>query len=223
MYTFLGFIARPLGYLLSFLYDFVGNYGVTLIILTFIIKFAMYPLYATQMKSTAKMSKLSPKMKELQNKYKNDKETLNIKMKELYEQEGFNPMSGCLPILIQMPIIMGLFALLRNPIRYIPNDNMLFAVHETFLWMPDLSQPDRWILPILAGIATFISFSLTQKQNTPNEQAAPMMKAMKFIFPIMIVWMGRSFPSGLAIYWFLSQFIQIFFNIHLRRVKEKLK
>ncbi len=225
MYTFLGFIAKPLGVLLSFLYDFVGNYGITLIIVTFIIKFAMYPLYAAQVKSTSKMSKLSPKIKELQNKYKDDKETLNIKMKELYKQENFNPMSGCLPILIQMPIIMGLFALLRNPIRYIPNENMLFAVHEQFLWMPDLSQPDRWVLPILAGIATFISFSLTQKQNSSPEQAqmAPMMKSMRYIFPVMIVWMGRSFPAGLAIYWFLSQFIQIFFNLHLNRVREKIK
>ncbi len=225
MYTFLGFIAKPLGVLLSFLYDFVGNYGITLIIVTFIIKFAMYPLYAAQVKSTSKMSKLSPKIKEIQNKYKDDKETLNIKMKELYKQENFNPMSGCLPILIQMPIIMGLFALLRNPIRYIPNENMLFAVHEQFLWMPDLSQPDRWVLPILAGIATFISFSLTQKQTATPEQAqmAPMMKSMRYIFPVMIVWMGRSFPAGLAIYWFLSQFIQIFFNLHLNKVREKIK
>ena len=90
----------------------------------------------------------------------------------------------------------------------------------------DLSQPDKWILPIAAGIATFISFSMTQKQQQVGDtqnQMSGMMKSMKIIFPIMIVWMGRTFPAGLALYWFIGQVVQIFFNIHLNRVREKLK
>ena len=129
-------------------------------------------------------------------------------------------------MLIQMPIIMGLFALLRNPMAYMNNDSMLFAVHEKFLWIMDLSQPDKWILPILAGIATFIAFSLNQQQSDDAGAAAQMngmMKMMKYIFPIMIVWMGRSFPSGLAVYWALGQVMQIFFNLHLKSVRKKMK
>lgn len=226
MYTILGVIAKPLGWLLSFLYGFIDNYGITIIVFTIIVKLCLYPLYIKQTKSMARMSEVQPKMQALQRKYANDKETLNIKMAEMYKEEKFNPMGGCLPMLIQMPIIMGLFALLRNPMAYMNDDSMLFAVHEEFLWIMDLSQPDKWILPILAGIATFIAFSLNQQQTDDTGAAAQMngmMKMMKYIFPIMIVWMGRSFPSGLAVYWALGQVMQIFFNLHLKTVRKKLK
>ena len=228
MYTILGVIAEPLGWLLSFLYGFINNYGITIIIFTIIVKMCLYPLYIKQTKSMARMSEVQPKMLALQRKYANDKETLNIKMAELYKEEKFNPMGGCLPMLIQMPIIMGLFALLRQPMEYMTNDDtMLFAVHQEFLWIMDLSQPDKWILPILAGIATFIAFSMNQQQQEEATGTAAqmngMMKMMKYIFPIMIVWMGRSFPSGLALYWALGQIMQIFFNIHLKSVRNKLK
>lgn len=226
MYTILGVIAKPLGWLLSLLYDFIGNYGITIILFTIIVKSCLYPLYIKQAKSMARMSEVQPKMLALQKKYANDKETLNIKMAELYKEEKFNPMGGCLPMLIQMPIIMGLFALLRQPMNYITDESMLFAVHESFLWILDLSQPDKWILPILAGVATFISFYFNQQQNDESGAAAQMngmMKMMKFIFPIMIVWMGRSFPAGLALYWAIGQVMQIFFNIHLKSVRRKIK
>lgn len=226
MYTILGVIAKPLGWLLSMLYGLIGNYGITIIIFTIIVKCCLYPLYIKQTKSTARMSEIQPKMAALQRKYANDKETLNIKMAELYKEEKFNPMGGCLPMLIQMPIIMGLFALLRNPMAYMQDDSMLFAVHEQFLWFMDLSQPDKWILPILAGVATFIAFSLNQQQTDATGAAAQMggmMKMMKYVFPIMIVWMGRSFPAGLAIYWALGQVMQIFFNLHLNSIRKKMK
>ena len=152
MYTILGVIAKPLGWLLSFLYGFIDNYWITIIVFTIIVKLCLYPLYIKQTKSMARMSEVQPKMQALQRKYANDKETLNIKMAEMYKEEKFNPMGGCLPMLIQMPIIMGLFALLRTPMTYMNDDSMLFAVHEKFLWIMDLSQPDKWILPIIAGI-----------------------------------------------------------------------
>lgn len=128
-------------------------------------------------------------------------------------------------MLIQMPIIMGLFALLRNPMMYMNDNSMIFAYHEPFIWIADLSQPDLWILPIIAGVATFISFSMTQalSDTEANHQMNGMMKMMKYIFPIMILWMARSFPSGLALYWAVSQVIQIFFNIHMASIRKKLK
>ena len=98
---------------------------------------------------------------------------------------------------------------------------------EDSLWIMDLSQPDKWILPILAGIATFIAFSMNQQQQEEATGTAAqmngMMKMMKYIFPIMIVWMGRSFPSVWLLYWALGQIMQIFFNIHLKSVRNKLK
>ena len=227
MYTILGVIAKPMGLLLDLLYGFIGNYGISIIIFTVFVKLCLYPLYIKQTKSTAMMSEMQPKIKALQNKYGNDQEMLNIKMQELYKEEKFNPMGGCLPMLIQMPIIMGLFALLRNPMRYITKDSMIFAFHEPFLWIKDLSQPDPWILPIIAGVATFIAFTMNRMlQDTGSDaanQSAAMMKMMQYIFPVMILWMARSFPAGLALYWAVSQIIQIGFNIHLQTMRKKIK
>lgn len=132
MNTFTGIFAKPLAFLLEGIYNIVGNYGISLIIITVIVKVCLYPLYLKQMKSMAVSSDMQRKMKQLQQKYANDKETLNIKMAELYKEEGFNPASGCLPMLIQLPIIFALFALLRNPIAYVSDTDMLFAVHESF-------------------------------------------------------------------------------------------
>ena len=227
----MGFLAKPIGMLLTWMYDLIGNYGITLVVLTLIIKIALYPLYAKQIKSTANMSKIQPKMQEIQRKYANDKEMLNAKMAELYKEENFSPAGGCLPMIVQMIVIFGLFALLRNPIQYLGSSSeMLFAVHSNFLWMTDLAQPDKWILPIGAGIATYFSFSMSQSNGAMGAPTAPgmggaegMMKSMKYIFPVMITLMARSYPAGLAIYWFFSQVIQIFFNLRFRKIREELK
>lgn len=227
----MGFLAKPIGWLLTWMYDMIGNYGITLVILTLIIKLALYPLYAKQIKSTVNMSSVQPKMQEIQRKYANDREMMNAKMAELYKEENVNPASGCLPMIVQMIVIFGLFALLRNPIQYLgSSSDMLFAVHSSFLWIADLAQPDKWILPIGAGIATYFSFSMSQSNGAMGASGAPgmggaegMMKSMKYIFPVMIVLMARSYPAGLAIYWFFSQVIQIFFNLRFRKIREEIK
>ena len=232
MNTLFGFIAKPMGYLLAGIYSVVGNYGITLIIFTVIVRLCLFPLYANQIKNQMKMADVQPKMKALQTKYANNREELNKKMMELYKEENFNPMKGCLPMVIQMPILFGLFMLLRNPTLYLPAnsiDSMIFAVHESFLWIGSLAQADLWILPILAGITTYISFSLTQSQSTipgDNAQAnqmASMMKMMKYFFPVMIVYMGRSFPAGLALYWFIGNICTIVQFRILKSWRKKLE
>jgi len=224
----MGIIAKPIGYLLALIYKLVGNYGISLIILTVIVKTVLYPLYAKQIKSTANMSDMSEKAKEIQNRYANDKEKMNEEMQKLYAETGFNPMSGCLPMLIQFPIIMGLFALLRNPMKYMPDDpSLMFANHESFLWIKDLAQPDLWILPIAAGLATFFAFSMNSAMNmqqpgaNPGQQKA-MNAIMKYFFPLSILWLARSYPAGLAIYWAGGQFMQIFFNLRINKIKDQM-
>ncbi len=227
MNAILGFFATIISYPLKLIYLLVNNYGLSVIILTLLVRACMVPLYAKQIKSQAMMSEIQPRIQEIQRKYARDRELMNEKMQEVYAKYHYNPMSGCLPLLIQMPIIMGLFALLRNPLRYITKDSMIFAFHEPFLWIDDLSQPDPWILPIIAGIATFIAFTMNRMlQDTGSDaanQSAAMMKMMQYIFPLMILWMARSFPSGLALYWAVSQIIQIGFNIHLQTLRKKIK
>lgn len=220
----MGILAKPLGWLLSLLYGVVGNYGISIVIITVIVKLILYPFYKKQIMSTAGMSDIQPKIQEIQRKYANDKETMNAKMAELYQQENFNPMGGCLPMIVQMIIIMGLFNLVRNPMIYLSDDSMYFAVHESFLWIKDLSQPDLWILPLAAGVATFFSFWMNQQSGlNPQAGSNMMMNIMKYFFPIMIVWLARSYPSALAIYWFMSQFIQIFFNLRFNALRKALK
>ena len=214
-----------MSYLLTWIYDFIGNYGLALLVFTILIKGVMYPLYAKQIKTTMNMSKMQPKIKEIQQKYAKDKALMNQKMAELYKEEGGSMYGGCLPMLIQMIVIMGLFALLRNPMNYISSDKMLFAIHESFLWIPDLAQPDKWVLPIIAGIATFLAtyFSQTNQMSGPNaDQMKMMTKMMKYVFPVMILLMARSYPAGLALYWSLNQIIQIFYNIRFAKMKKKM-
>ena len=225
----MGIVAKPIGYLLALIYKLVGNYGISLIILTVIVKLALYPLYAKQIRSTADMSDMSEKAKEIQNRYANDKEKMNEEMQKLYAETGFNPMSGCLPMLIQFPSIMGLFALLRNPMKYMPSDPaLMFANHESFLWIKDLAQPDLIILPIAAGLATFFAFSMNsamtmqQPGANPGQQKA-MNAIMKYFFPLSILWLARSYPAGLAIYWAGGQFMQIFFNLRINKIREEMK
>ena len=217
----LGLIARPFGFLLSFFYDILGSYALAIVVLSTLVRVAMYPLYKKQVLSMAGMTTMQPKIREIQKKYANDRETMNIKMQELYKEEGFNPAAGCLPMIIQMIVISGLFGLLRYPLTYLGNDTeMVFAVHHSFLWMEDLSQPDLWILPILSGVATFASFWMSSQNSAMQQQAGNAMNIiMKYLFPIMIVWLARSYPAGLAIYWFISQFVQIFFNIRFNAVR----
>ena len=221
--NFFGILARPLGFIMTGLYSLVGNYGITLVILTVVIKLLLYPLYKKQIMSTAGMSDLQPKMQHIRNQYAGNTEVMNQKIQELYKEEGVSPAAGCLPMLIQMFVIMGLFELLRYPLKYVSSQTMVFAVHESFLWIKDLSQPDPWILPVLSGVATFISFYMSQQNGAMGaQQGGAMMAVMKYGFPIMIIWLAKSYAAGLATYLFISQFIEILYNIRFNTMRKKM-
>lgn len=209
MNTIIAIFAKPMGAILFWIYGFVGDYGLSIILFTILIRTLIYPLTADQLKQTARTSELQPELQKLQKKYGHDRELLNQKTMELYQEQGVNPMRGCLPLLIQMPIILGLFSLLRNPTAFVSDDQLLVAIHESFLWIPDLSQPDKWFLPILAAITTYFSYRLTSASNPMSAgQSNSAMKVMQYIFPLMILWWGRTFPAGLTIYWFISTLYQ---------------
>lgn len=217
----MSFLAKPFGYILQFLYGIIGNYGICIVIFSAVIRIAMYPVYRSQITSTAGMAEFTEKSKEIQTKYANDKEMMNQKLAELQRESGYNPASGCLPLFIQLIVISGLFVLLRYPLTYF-DESMVFAVHESFLWIKDLSQPDPWILPILSGIATFLSFTMNSQGITAGQSNNSMTKIMKFVFPVMIMWLAHSYPAGIAIYWFVSQFAQIFFNLRFNKIRKEM-
>ena len=218
-------LAVPLGYILNWLYTLFGNYGLTIIVFTIIIRLIILPLYAAQLKSSQRMMEVQPKIKEIQTKYAGDTQKINEKMQELYSQEKINPAMGCLPLLIQLPIIWGLFGLLRNPMEFISNDSMVLAEHESFFWIHDLSQPDLWVLPILAGVATFISMKISNSMTMssgPNPANASM-KAMLYFMPAMIVWMAHTMPAGISVYWVVSYIFQIFQIYITKSLRKKEK
>ena len=215
-------LATPFSLLLSALYTALGRYWLAIVILSVIVRLCMYPIYKKQILSTAGMTDIQPKVKEIQRKYANDKETMNQKIAELYKAENFNPAAGCLPMVIQLVVIGGLFALLRYPLNYL-DDTMVFAVHELFLWIKDLSQPDQWILLIASGIATFFAFSMNQQTNAQAPGMGAGMGIMKFLFPLMIVLLAKTYPAGLAIYWFISQVTQVFFNLRFNKLRKDMQ
>jgi YidC/Oxa1 family membrane protein insertase len=201
------FIAHPLLELLRMLQDYVLNWGVAIIILTIIVRLLMAPLALKGMMSMRKMSTLGPKMKKLKEKYKNDKERLNKETMELYKKNGVNPMGGCLPMLLQIPIFIGLYQALLPAIE---------LRHAGFaLWMTDLSAPDHTlILPILMGVSMFFQQKLTPSANMDPTQA----KMMRY-FPIVMTFFFLNFPTGLVLYWVVSNLISIGQQLIFNKIK----
>ena len=215
-----GFFAKLIGYPILWVYSFIGDYGITIIIITLIVRLCLLPLYAKQIKSQAKTAGLQSQIRDIQTKYANNRERMNQELNDLYAKAGVSPMSGCLPLIIQMPIIFGLFAVLRNPLEYMTANNMIAAVHESFLWVGDLSQPDPWLLPILAGITTY--FTSTASAAAQGAAGANgMMNTMKYFMPIMIFLMGRSFPAGLALYWTVGNVVMIIQTVLFNKKNKK--
>ena len=173
---------------------YVGNFGVSIIVVTILIKIALLPLTLKQDKSMKEMKKIQPELEKLKEKYANDKQMLNIKTMELYKEHKVNPLGGCLPLLLQLPILFALFGVLRSGI--IPTDS-------SFLWMK-LSEPDPFfILPVLNGAVSF----LQQKLMGTSDNAQ--MKNMMYVFPIMMIVISYKMPSGLQIYWLTSSLIAV--------------
>ena len=230
LYGFFSFIATPMAYLLDFIYGFCNGYGVAIILFTLIVRGCLFPLYASQIKGQLKMADMQPKMQAIQKKYAGEREAMGREMQKLYKEEKYNPMMGCLPLLIQMPILMGLFYMLRNPGMYVDGSSIVVASHEAFLWIKDLSQPDQWLLPIVTGLTTFASMSMTgmmMPASNPgaagdmSAQMQPMMKMMRIFMPIFILVMARSFPAGLAIYWAIGNLFTVGQTLMLKRMRKK--
>jgi YidC/Oxa1 family membrane protein insertase len=199
-------IAAPLFWLLKWLHGFVHNWGWSIILLTILIKSAFYPLNHASARSMAKMKVIAPKMKALQERYANDKQQLQVKMMEMYKQEKINPLGGCLPILVQIPVFIALYWVLLSAVelRHAP----------WILWIHDLSAPDPYyVLPVLYAISAFLQVKLSPTPISDPVQAK-VMQIMPIAFSVMFVF----FPSGLVLYWLVNNMIQIFQQWHMNRV-----
>lgn len=194
-YGWLWFISQPLFKLLKFLYFFVGNWGFSIILITLIVRFIMYPLTKVQYSSAEKMRILQPKIHNLHNKFGQDKQKLSQELMNLYKSEKINPFGGCLPLLVQMPIFLALYYMLISSVE-------LRHAHFIF-WIHDLTDKDPYyILPIIMGITMFLIQRISPISVTDPIQKKIML-FMPAIFSIFFLW----FPSGLVLYYIISNLV----------------
>jgi len=211
-------IVDGMTWLLNWLYQVTGslgipNYGLAIIFLTIIIKVVLYPLTKKQMKSMLVMQQLQPKVKEIQDKWKNkDPQKMQQMVMDLYKQNNVNPAAGCLPLLIQMPILIALY----KSLFAFPYIN---EAHANFIWVNNLSATDPYfILPVLAGATTYFQSKMTTMSNDPTQ------RMMLYIMPIFIAWISASVPAGLALYWVVFNIVgiiqQFFINKQVLALKK---
>ncbi|HEV8343511.1 MAG TPA: membrane protein insertase YidC [Candidatus Binatia bacterium] len=207
-FGYFGFISIPLLYLLHFSHRFTASYGLDIILLTILIKLLTAPLTHKSFASMKQMQKLQPQMERIKEKFKDDKEKLNKEIMELYRRNKVNPLGGCLPMLLQFPIFIGLYNALLTPIE---------LRHAPFMWIKDLSRPDWESLPItvggwtmgipiltlLMGASMFVQQWMTPSAGDPNQ------RRMMYLMPIIFTAMFINFPSGLVIYWLVNNILSI--------------
>ncbi len=209
-YGWLRAIAVPLFWILNQIHDYVGNWGVAIIILTILIKLVFYPLSAASYKSMAKMKVMAPKLQRLKERYGDDRQKMHQAMIELYKTEKINPLGGCLPIVVQIPVFIALYwVLLLSPeLRNAP----------FVLWIKDLSSPDPlFILPVLMGATMFIQSWLNP--TPPDPMQARLMKIMPIAFSVFFFF----FPAGLVLYWLVNNVLSIAQQWQITRSIERTK
>lgn len=207
-FGYFAFVAMPLLYAMHFSHRFTGSYGIDIILLTVLIKLLLAPLTHKSFVSMKRMQKLQPQMERIKERFKDDKEKLNKEIMELYRRNKVNPLGGCLPMVLQFPVFIGLYNALLTPIE---------LRHAPFLWIKDLSRPDweslpftlgSWtlgipVLTLLMGASMFIQQWMTPSVGDPNQRR--MMLMMPVIFTAMFV----TFPAGLTIYWLVNNILSI--------------
>jgi YidC/Oxa1 family membrane protein insertase len=189
-------VAKPIFYVLRFLYEFTHNYGVTIILLTMLIKLMFVPLQYKSYKSMKQMQVIQPKVLAIQNKFKDDRERLNKELIKLYKDHRVNPVGGCLPMVLQMPVFVALFNILYMTIdlRQAP----------FMLWIKDLSVQDPYyVLPIIMGATMVI-----QQKITPTTMDPTQAKIMLFL-PVFMTFLFVNFPAGLVLYWLTNNTLTI--------------
>ncbi len=207
-------IAEVFGTMISFIYSVIPNFGVAIIVLTVLVKLVTFPLNNKQIQSTKKMQVLQPEMKKIQAKYKDDKEKQNKVMSEFMKEHNVNPLAGCLPLLVQFPILIGIFRLLREADQFLDMEVInpyLFQSAEliNLLRIPDVSFDNflsqisiYYLFPLIAGGTTY----LYSKMSMPADSSQ---KMMLYMMPAMITVFSFTFPVGLVIYWTMNNVFSI--------------
>jgi len=195
-YGWLTIIAKPIFWLMTHIHNILGNWGWTIIVLTILIKLAFFPLSAASYRSMAKMKLVTPRMTAIRERHKGDPQKMNQAMMELYKTEKINPLGGCLPIVVQIPVFIALYWVLLASVE---------MRHAPWLgWIQDLAAPDPWfILPVLMAVSMFVQTKLNP--TPPDPVQAKVMMFMPIVFSVMFFF----FPAGLVLYWVVNNILSI--------------
>jgi len=203
-YGMFSFIAKPLLSVLEFFQSYVGNWGIAILLLTLCIKILFWPLMQKSYKSMEQMKQVQPLMAQIREKYKDDREALNREVMQLYKTYGVNPMSGCLPMLVQIPVFIGLYQALLNAIQLRHASFISTLPGTDMVWLADLSAKDPYyITPLVMGATMFIQQKMAPPAGDPKQQKIMMLMPLVFLF------MFLNFPSGLVIYWLCNNVLSI--------------
>ena len=209
-YSVLTFIGKPIYWLLNKIHNIIGNWGVAIVGVTLCIKLLFFPLSQASFKSMAKMRKVQPRLKELQERFADDRPRFNTEMMALYKKEKVNPLGGCLPLLVQIPVFMSLYWVLSETVE--------FRQSPFMLWIQDLSVQDPFfVMPVIMGITMKIQQSLNPAPIDPVQ--AKVMKMFPIVFTIFFLF----FPAGLVLYWVVNNTLSIIQQTYITRQIEKAK
>ncbi|MBP8820245.1 MAG: membrane protein insertase YidC, partial [Syntrophomonadaceae bacterium] len=190
----------------------VPNYGLAIIFMTIAIKLVLFPLTQKQLKSMRGMQEIQPKLKYLQEKYKDDPQTMQVKVMEMYKEHGVNPFGGCLPLIIQMPIFIAFYQSLLH-------FNFKVVEHASFLWIPNIGAKDPYfILAVLAAATTYV-----QQRVTMVDTKDPTQKSMLYFMPLFMAWIAATMPAGLPLYWVMFNLLGILQQLYVNRSHQRAK
>ncbi|MEA3491136.1 MAG: membrane protein insertase YidC [Campylobacterota bacterium] len=210
-YGWFTFLSKPFFAVIVWIFGFVGNWGWAIILFTLLVKIILFPLSYKGMMSMQKLKDLAPKMKDIKAKYGKDPQKMNMKMMEMYKKQGANPMGGCLPMLLQIPVFFALYRVLLNA------DELQGAPWT--LWILDLSKMDPYfVLPLLMGASMYL-----QQKITPSNITDPLQEKIFKFFPVIMTVFFVTFPSGLVLYWLTNNVLSIIQQYYINHVYEKNK
>ncbi len=203
-FGFFGVVSKPLLWCLQFFYNFVGNWGIAIILLTICIKALFWPLTQKSYKSMEQMKRIAPLMEEVKKKHAGSKEDMSREMMQLYKTYNVNPMSGCLPIVIQLPVFIALYQALLNANSLRHAEFITYLPFTNILWLSDLSVQDPlYITPLLMGATMFLQQWLSPAVGDPTQ------RKIMLLMPVIFTFMFLSFPSGLVLYWLVNNILSI--------------
>lgn len=221
-------ISNFLGMILKFIYDSltglggepnsISYYAMALLAMAVIQKVLTMPLTLKSTKNTAKMAELRPQEQEIRKKYAKDPQTMQRKIMEFYKENDYNPASGCLPMIVSLVIVFAMLAVIRDPGKYmLDNPDHIANISKNFLWISDITKPDQLIygMPLLYALSMF-GFTAMNEQPVMDEKTKSMNMTMKYMMPIMMFFLVRNWPAGLALYWATGNVIEIIIRLIMK-------